>query len=57
MLFFFALILLFVAVFGFIAWRIMARQAATAARPDTAYVCPKCNETHCDCRKKEDPDR
>jgi hypothetical protein len=47
------LIVLVLAVFGFLAWWIMARQAAVRPKADDAYECPICNEFHCDCRKKE----
>ncbi|MEJ2039049.1 MAG: hypothetical protein P8X55_08965 [Desulfosarcinaceae bacterium] len=41
----------FVAVFAFIAWRIVADAPVTKTPPDDAYICPHCNERHCDCRK------
>ncbi len=50
----FFLIVLFLIVFCFIAWRIMVRQASEAVMPDDTYICPRCNEHHCDCRKKDD---
>ena len=56
---YFLLISLFIAVFVFIAWRLL-----TFARPETApepeseppetYVCPVCDDQQCDCHKKED---
>ncbi len=50
------LILLFVIVFAFLAWRIVARQIAAHPGPDETYICPHCNEMHCDCRKKTSSD-
>ena len=55
-MFFSVLIILFVIVFGFLAWRIVARQIAARPRPDETYICPRCNEIHCDCRKEDDFD-
>lgn len=50
------LALLFLAVFGFIAWRVLAgyrleRQAPQP--PPVTYECTVCNETECECHKKE----
>ena len=42
--------LLFVAVFVFIAWRVIAGAPGNRSSRD-AYVCPHCNEQHCDCHK------
>jgi hypothetical protein len=57
-MFYALLIVVFVAVFGFIAWRVVAGyrlkgQAPTP--PPVTYECPVCNETECDCYKKSDP--
>jgi hypothetical protein len=50
------LILLFIAVFGFLTWRIV-RGVGTSS--DTAaperYVCPVCNERDCQCHKARGP--
>ena len=45
---------LFVAVFGFLAWRIVMRQAGVTPSSDDLFICPICNEQHCECQRKND---
>ena len=54
MLIYVLLIILFIAVFGWLAWRIVMRSVPTSPRPEATYVCPVCNEEHCSCHKKSD---
>lgn len=50
---YFILVLLFIAVFAYIGWRIIAGQQTT--RSDTTpYVCPHCDEINCECHKRDD---
>lgn len=44
---------LFIAVFAFIAWRIIASAPANRTTRQDGYSCPICNEQHCDCHKDE----
>jgi hypothetical protein len=55
-MFWLVLVVLFLAVFGFLAWIIISRNASAASRSDETYICPDCNEYHCDCRRQDDPD-
>jgi hypothetical protein len=48
------LIVLFVAVFGFLAWRIVMGQPRVASSSDDLFICPICNEQHCECHRKND---
>lgn len=48
------LIILFLLVFGWLAWRIVLKQVASAQQPKATYVCPVCNEENCSCYKKAD---
>jgi hypothetical protein len=45
---------LFVAVFGFLVWRIVMSQDRAAPSSDDLFICPICNEQHCECHKKND---
>jgi hypothetical protein len=49
-MFYAALVLLYLAVFAFLIWRIITR-AKPNVPPTERFVCPHCNETHCDCYK------
>lgn len=48
----FILILLFVAVFVFLGWRILTTRQP-AEPPMDQFVCPHCNESHCDCHQRK----
>ncbi len=54
MTFYIILIVLFLSVFGFLAWRIVMNQATSTPPSDDMFVCPVCNEKHCECHKKND---
>jgi len=50
------LIILFVAVFAFLFWRILiGRRPQQPQEPDATYICPVCNENECECHKVDDP--
>ena len=51
----FLLVLIFIAVFGFLAWRIIAGKVPQRRPEPDVYVCPICNETHCECEKESQP--
>lgn len=54
------LVVLFVAVFGFIAWRIFAGHRLNSQAPPpppVTYECPICNEVECDCHKTNTPEQ
>jgi hypothetical protein len=48
------LVLLFIFVFVFLGWRIWATQPSPKPVKADTYVCPRCNEKHCDCHKEEE---
>lgn len=48
------LVLLFIFVFVFLGWRIWAAQPSPKPMKADTYVCPRCNENHCDCHKEEE---
>ena len=48
------LVVLFLAVFGFLAWRIVIGQVRAVPSSDDLFICPICNEQHCECHKKND---
>ncbi|MBR9981272.1 MAG: hypothetical protein KFF50_09625 [Desulfatitalea sp.] len=48
------LIVLFILVFGFLGWRIWRTQVVAPPAKVATYVCPRCNERHCDCHKEEE---
>ncbi len=54
MLVYILLAVLFVAVFGWLTWRILMRQVPVTPPPEDAYICPVCNDEHCSCHKKND---
>jgi hypothetical protein len=54
MVLYFFLGVLFVAVFGLLAWRIVMSQARVAPPSHDQFICPICNEQHCECHKKND---
>lgn len=47
------LCVLFVAVFGFLAWRIVMNPDRVAPSSDDLFICPVCNDQHCECHKKK----
>ena len=50
---YFILILLFIAVFVFLTWRILTSvKPGTDSEAPEKFVCPVCNEHHCECHKK-----
>jgi hypothetical protein len=53
MVFYILLTIVFIAVFGWLTWRIVMRQVPVAPRPEAAYVCPVCNDDHCICHKTD----
>lgn len=53
MLFYIILVVLFLTVFGFLTWRIILTQTSSTPPPDDSYICPDCNERHCECHKKD----
>ena len=54
-MFYLILIVLFIAVFAFIFWRVIRGQAEKKAHPPIAtYVCPQCNESDCECQKMKE---
>ncbi len=54
MVYYVLLSVLFLAVFGWLTWRIVMRQAPVASRPEASYVCKVCNDDHCTCHKEDD---
>jgi len=54
MILYILLAVLFVAVFGWLAWRIVMKQVPVTPPPDASYICPVCNDEHCSCHKKTD---
>jgi hypothetical protein len=48
------LAVLFVAVLGFSAWRIIIGQTRAVPSSDDPYVCSVCNEQNCECHRKND---
>ena len=48
------LFVLFLMVFGWLAWRIVMKQVPAAPPSEATYVCSVCNDRHCNCRKKND---
>lgn len=57
MILYILLIILFLAVFAWLAWRIVMKQVpAETPPPETSYICPVCNDEHCSCHKKTDGD-
>ncbi|MEJ2155079.1 MAG: hypothetical protein P8X96_07070 [Desulfobacteraceae bacterium] len=54
MIYYVLLSVLFLAVFGWLAWRIAMQQAPVAPRPEASYVCTVCNDDHCTCHNKDD---
>ena len=52
-MFYFILIVLFVAVFLFLGWRIFTSRQPVEP-PMDQFVCPQCNELHCDCHKRNE---
>lgn len=50
----FLLIMLFIAVFVFLAWRIVNSGLPAKAATPERYVCPVCNENHCECHRRND---
>jgi len=55
MIFYILLTVVFIAVFGWLAWRIVMKQVpAETPPPEASYVCPVCNDEHCSCQKKPD---
>ena len=56
-MFYIILIILFIAVFAFLFWRILTdRNARQSQETDATYVCPVCNESECECHQVKDPD-
>lgn len=54
-MFYLLLILLFIAVFVFLTWRMFkAQPPPSQATRREAYICPVCNRKDCECHK-EDP--
>jgi hypothetical protein len=53
MVFYILLTIVFIAVFGWLTWRIVMRQVSAAPRPEAAYVCPVCNDDLCSCHKTD----
>jgi hypothetical protein len=49
---YFILIVLFIAVFVFVIWRIFSAKPPSQPAPRETYVCPVCNENHCECHKE-----
>ena len=47
------LVIVFVLVFGFIAWRVIMNASSAGARSEDVYTCPVCNDQNCVCDKKE----
>ncbi|MCJ8501909.1 hypothetical protein [Desulfatitalea alkaliphila] len=56
-MFFTVLIVLFVLVFGFLGWRMMAAPGDASREEVDTYTCPRCNEHHCDCYKEEEEEK
>lgn len=56
MVFYILLTILFLAVFGWLTWRILMRQVSVAPQPEASYICPVCSDDHCRCHKKPDAD-
>lgn len=55
-MFYVVLVILFILVFVFLGWRIWTTQLpARPAKVDT-YICPRCNDYHCDCHKESGAD-
>jgi hypothetical protein len=49
------LIIVFIAVFAFLFWRILVgRNLQHSQESDATYVCPVCNENECECHKVDD---
>lgn len=57
-MFYLILILLFVAVFGFLGWRIVKKQLVEATiktvSPPDRFTCSICDEHDCVCHKEPD---
>jgi hypothetical protein len=49
--FYLMLILLFIAVFAFLGWRIISVRQPVKPSTDNQFACPRCNEQHCDCQR------
>ncbi len=47
------LVIVFISVFGFLAWRIIMNASSAGPKADEAYVCPVCNDQNCVCDKKK----
>jgi hypothetical protein len=56
MVFYILLTVLFIAVFGWLTWRIVMRQVPVAPQPEASYICTVCNDEQCRCHKKHDAD-
>ena len=46
------LAIVFLCVFGFLAWRIIMNASSASPNVEDAYVCPVCNDQNCVCDKK-----
>jgi hypothetical protein len=56
-MFYLILIIIFIAVFAFLFWRIiMGNRPQQPEDAADTYVCPVCNENECECHKVEDPE-
>ena len=55
MSFYVILVLLFIAVFIILGWRILTVKRTKDSKP-SMHICPHCNERDCDCYKVDDPD-
>jgi len=53
MMLYLILILLFICVFIFLGWRIWSSQMPPKPVKLETYVCPHCNEKHCECHKQD----
>jgi hypothetical protein len=52
MMLYLILIFLFICVFVFLGWRIWTAQVPPKPVKLETYVCPHCNEKHCECHKQ-----
>lgn len=51
------LVVFFIAVFAFLAWRILKVPRHQPSEPSRreSYVCPVCNQRDCECHKEDAP--